>query len=195
MGTKGEQLAARFEEANDKLVQAVEETSDADWPALGPEGWTLAATAHHVGNVVPNLLQLIGAVATGQQVPPVKRTDFDVANAQHAKECAAVGKLETLDLLRSSGTTASQALRAMSDEELGASSPVAVGMPDMTAQQVVENVLIGHALGHLESIQTARANARERRITAVRRSAALAKESGASSNTPAGAAAEMNCEL
>jgi hypothetical protein len=46
-------------------------------------------------------------------------------------------------------------VRGLSDAELDKSGTVLTGMPAMTAQQVVENILIGHVKEHLGSIRAA----------------------------------------
>ena len=78
---------------------------------------------------------------------------LDGQNAEHAKEFAGVDKATVLDLARTNGAAAAAALRAMSDAQLRESAEV-FGQP-MTAAQVTENILIGHALGHLESFKAA----------------------------------------
>jgi hypothetical protein len=69
-------------------------------------------------------------------------------NAEHAKQSADCTKTETLALLRKK--------RGLSDEKLDRSVPV-LGGPPKTAQQMVEQVLIGHMQEHHGSIRAFRA--------------------------------------
>ena len=48
---------------------------------------------------------------------------------------------------------AAAAVRGLSDAELDRSATVLEGMPAMTAQQIVENILINHIDDHLGSIR------------------------------------------
>ncbi len=61
-------------------------------------------------------------------------------------------KQETLALLRKNAATAAGTVRGLSDEQLDRSAPV-LGGPPMTAQQMVERVLIGHVQEHHGSIR------------------------------------------
>lgn len=66
MGAQAEALAAKLEQENDALIAAIEGLSDAQWRALTKdEGWTVAATAHHVAGGHRAIAELIQAHANG----------------------------------------------------------------------------------------------------------------------------------
>ena len=98
---------------------------------------------------------LVQAMASGQEVPPLSMEQVDQGNAEHAQKFAGCTKEETLDLLRAGMTEAAGVLRGMTDEQLDRSAAVLVGVPSMNTEQVIENVLIGSATGHLASIRAA----------------------------------------
>jgi hypothetical protein len=85
----------------------------------------------------------------------VEHSWVDEFNAQHAREQATCTKAETLDLLRRNGRAAARVVRDLDDSQLDSSSTVISGMPPMTAQQVIERILIDHVHDHLSTIQTA----------------------------------------
>ena len=58
-----------------------------------------------------------------------------------------------MQALREGGSAAASAVRGLSDEQLDKTSSVIAGAPDMSLEQVIENVLIGSAAGHGASIK------------------------------------------
>ena len=78
---------------------------------------------------------------------------LDEMNAKHAKDSAGCTKAETLALHQKGVAGAAAMVRGLSDAELDRSGVLLTGMPNMTVQQIVENVLINHVAEHLESIR------------------------------------------
>lgn len=117
------------------------------------EGWTVAATAHHIAVVQRAFVRLVTTLATGQTYSPSSSMDeIDRGNARHAEEYAAVGKPETLALLRTSGDAIARLLHGLGDEQFDRSAGT-FGGRELRVAQVVEYVVIGHARYHLASIQ------------------------------------------
>jgi uncharacterized damage-inducible protein DinB len=154
MGERGEALANRFEEVNREIISAVEKCSDAQWRTkCAGENWSVGIVAHHLAQGHAQIGRMIQAIGAGQPLPPVTTEMLDQMNAQHAEQHANCTKEETLDLLRKNGTSAAATVRGLSDEQLQRSGTLRAG--PMSAEQVVENILIGHVNGHLASIRAA----------------------------------------
>ena len=75
------------------------------------------------------------------------------SNAKHAREFAGCTKAETLALHEKGAAAAAAVVRGLSDADLDRSGTVLTGMPAMTAQQVVEGILISHIGEHMGSIR------------------------------------------
>jgi uncharacterized damage-inducible protein DinB len=147
-------LAQRLEQANGELIAAVERCSGEQWRArCEREGWSVNVTAHHVAVTHEVLSRFTEMMANGQPMPDVTREMIDQANAEHAKQNADCTKEETTEMLRSSGASAANVVRGLSDEQLQRSARVLGAQ--VTAEQFIENVLIGHPTGHLQSIRAA----------------------------------------
>jgi hypothetical protein len=74
-------------------------------------------------------------------------------NAKHAREHAAVGKLETLELLRTNSRAAAEAVRAFTDEQLDRAAPVSLNADaPLTAQFLIEDHALRHSCHHLAKI-------------------------------------------
>jgi uncharacterized damage-inducible protein DinB len=159
MGERGDALAQRFEQANNDVIAAVEGFSDDQWKAkTKEEGWSVGVAAHHIAVGHPGVFGLAQAIANGQPLPPITREMIDQGNAQHAQQFAGCTRQETLDLLRANGAAAAMSLRGLTDEQLDRSATLPVfGDAPVSAQQVIEMVLIGHPQGHLQSIKGATA--------------------------------------
>jgi hypothetical protein len=157
MGARAEALAERFEAINREFIATVEAASPEDWGrTCQAEDWSVGVTAHHIGVSSGAVAGFVQAIATGQEVPPITKEMIDEGNAQHAVEYATCTKEETLELLRRGGEQAASILRGLSDEQLDRTAVLAaMGGAEVSAQQMTEMVLIGHAENHLQSIRSA----------------------------------------
>lgn len=149
----GEDLAKQFEALNAGLIGAVEACSDAAWNSTSEaEGWTAAALAHHIAVSHEGICGMVGAVATGQALPPMTPADLDTGNAAHAKEFAACDKAEVVTLAKAGGAVVVGALRGLSDDQLTGATAEFFGN-NWNAKQIAENILIGHVQMHLPSFK------------------------------------------
>jgi hypothetical protein len=153
MGQRGQALADRFEQASKEMIATVERCSDTQWKSkTAGEEWSVGVVAHHVGEGHQAIADLVQKIATGQPMPPITMDAIHQMNAEHAKQYANCSKDETLTLLRKNAAAAASIVRGLSDAQLDRSTSV-LGGP-MTAQQMVERVLIGHVQEHHGSIRT-----------------------------------------
>lgn len=154
MGERAQALANRFEEANREIISTLDRCSDAQWRTkCAGETWSVGVVAHHVAESHAAIARIIQTIAAGQPLPNVTTEMIDQRNAQHAQQHADCTKQETLDLLRRNGASAAATVRGLTDEQLGRSGTLRAG--PMSAEQVVEGILIGHVRGHVTSIRAA----------------------------------------
>lgn len=153
--SKAAALASRFEQASNDLASKIQGLSDDDWQAKTPEeGWTVAATAHHAAGSSAPTSMMVQAAATGSPMPTITVDGLNEMNAEHARQYANVSREETLTLLHETTGPAADVVRELSDEQLNLKALLPFGM-EMTAEQIIENVLIGHITGHGASINAA----------------------------------------
>lgn len=155
MSTRAETLAAQFEQANAAAISAVEACDEAALRTpTRDEAWPVAFAAWHIGNSHTTIMGLITTVASGQPLPAITPAMLDAMNADHAAEHGSCGKQEALEILGQSGTATAASIRRLSDEQLDRSAVVELfGDAPLSAQQLIELVLIGHARQHLASIE------------------------------------------
>ena len=154
MGAKGEALAKQFEAKAQEATAVLEKLSDADWKKVTEgEKWSVGVTAHHVAGSHEPIAGMIKTVAAGQSIPGFTLDMLHEMNAKHAKDFANIGKAETIALHKKGAAEAAAVVRGLSDEQLAKSGTVLTGMPAMTAEQVITNILINHINDHFGSIK------------------------------------------
>jgi hypothetical protein len=154
MSERARTLAHELEQANQALIATIEGVSDTQWRAKTPgDGRSVGVVAHHVASSHKTVAGLVGAIAHGQKVPTITMEMIHEGNAAHATQFANATKAETLALLRQNGAAAVATVRGLGDTELERTATFPMGT--MTAAQVVERVLIGHANDHHGTIRKA----------------------------------------
>ena len=156
MSERARALADRLEQANNEMIAVVERASEADWQADCPnEGRTVGVTAHHLAGGLKAIAGWVHGIATGQPAAAVSWETVHQANARHAERYANVTREQTLELLRTNGEAAVQMVRGLGDEQLDRAVEVFAGDGTITAEQLIENNLIGHVQNHLANVRQA----------------------------------------
>ncbi len=157
MGTRAERLADELQQVTDEVAAFVEAAPDEVWQRQSaPEQCTVAALAYHVADGYSGILDsLVKPIAEGREGPRFGQEDLAKWNAEAAEANAAQPKAAALERLRTQAPPAIAYVRALSDEQLDRGGSLPFGGDPMTAEAVIEHVLIGHPRGHLASMQTA----------------------------------------
>ncbi|HSB13828.1 MAG TPA: DinB family protein [Bryobacteraceae bacterium] len=155
MSTRAALLAQRIGQGADTLAAFAEGLSDAQWHTVVPrDGRQVGVIIHHVASIYPIEIDLAQQVASGNNIAGVTWGFVAELNAKHAHDHAAVGRQETIDLLRSNGHSAAEAVRAFSDEELDRAAPVSLNADaPLTAQFLIEDHALRHSWHHLAKIK------------------------------------------
>ena len=153
MSARAKELATRLEQINQDVIDMVSGTNDLSVVCPG-EGWTAAAVAAHIGGAHRGILEgLIQPIVWGREVPSTVGPS-DEGNASQAAENATLPRDQILTLLRDHGAMATAYLRSLSDDDLDRTVILPFfGENPVTAQLVIERVLIGHAADHANSLR------------------------------------------
>ena len=117
MSQRAEALAKRLEQGARALADYADGLSDAEWSMSIPkDGRSVGVIVHHVASMYPIEVQLAQTLAAAKPIAGVTWDAVAGINANHAHEHKAVGKTETLDLLRRNSKAAADAIRAFSDD-------------------------------------------------------------------------------
>lgn len=153
MASQAELLADRFEQANKDFIATIEGTTPEQWARTCADvGWPVGVTAHHVAVSTGALAGLVRAMAAGQS-PSLSPEELDRMNAEHAQTAANCTRDETVEIARTTGADAAEALRSLTDRQL--TNTADMGHGPMTLQQVIEMIVIGHPGMHLAGIRAA----------------------------------------
>jgi hypothetical protein len=109
--------------------------------------------AHHIAASHEPVLQLVQMVAAGQPLPALSYEMFDAANAQHAQQAAHCTQPEVIALLQEKGQAVATALSQLTPEQLARAAHISFANATMRAQDVIEQILIGHARMHFANMQ------------------------------------------
>lgn len=155
--SRGYALADRIEQGAHALAAFAESLSDAEWESRVPkDGRSVGVIVHHVASVYPLEIELAQNLASGKPIDGVTWDAVAQMNAEHAQKHGAVGKTETLELLRRNSNAAAEAVRAFADEELDRAAPVSLNADaPLTAQFFIEDHALRHSFHHLARIRAA----------------------------------------
>jgi hypothetical protein len=153
MSARAKELAARFEQINQDVIDMVSDATDLS-VACPSEGWTAAAVGAHIGGAHRGILEgLIQPIIAGQEIPSAVGPS-DEGNARQAAANAALPRDQILRLLRDHGAMVTAYLRSLSDDDLDRTVILPFfGENPVTAEHVIERVLIGHAADHANSLR------------------------------------------
>jgi hypothetical protein len=156
MSQRTQDLVQRFTAVNAELISYIEGCTETDLDRVTTgEEWSVRVTAHHLAVSHEPVAGLAQLLAHGQPLPTLTLEIFHHGNAQHAAEYATVSKQTILDTLQSGGAKASAVVSGLSDDALDRSGYFTLINTEITAQAIIENILIGHVSSHLASIKAA----------------------------------------
>ena len=162
MSTRSEALAGQFEQAVADFTKAIESCSEADWRAITPEGWTVAALAQHVAGQFGLEKEFLDAAAGLGPEPTYTWADVNAKNDARAAANTNATKQDVLAELRRNAPPMAAWVRGLSDAQLDRTAPLSLadGAQVSTEQLLLGGVLIDHVNGHRKSIEAASAGVR-----------------------------------
>jgi DinB family protein len=161
--SRAEDLAAEVERTYAEFADYAQGLSLEEWqaPAVnspgirsGPdESRTVGVVAHHVGDMLPMLAELVRRLAAEGEIATLTQADLDSINAMHAAANPSPTQAETAAMIRDNASHAATVIRELSDEALAREG--ATGAGRVSVERAIRRALIGHAPWHLESIRAA----------------------------------------
>lgn len=147
-------MQTQFTALNNEIIAFVERCPDPLWRTpCANDGRTVAVVAHHIASSHEPVMQLVQLVAAAQPLPALSYEMFDAMNAQHAQRAAHCTQAEVITLLREKGQAVATALNQLTAEQLARTAHIAFANATMRTQDVVEQILIGHARMHFANLQ------------------------------------------
>lgn len=149
---RGGHLAERFEFTSKEFAKTLEGLSAEAWKTpCHDEQRCVNQVAYHVASGHAFTLGLAQGIAQDVQLPPFSPEMSATRNAQQATQTANATRQETLELHRKGVAEVAKGLRDLSDADLDKTTTFM--SQTVRAQDIVEEWLIGHMTGHLNSIR------------------------------------------
>jgi len=156
MSQRTKELVQRVRAFNNGFIAFVENCSDEDWRKVcSGEGWTVGVVAHHVAAGHFGAIDLVRMIVVGEAIPEITMETIDQMNAQHAKDHAHCTREEVLGLLRENGSAFASYLAGLSEADLDRTGYLALIGGDVSAQQLIEMVILHSGGEHLDSMKAA----------------------------------------
>ena len=156
MSQRTKELVERFTAFNNDFITFVENCTDEDWQKVcGGEQWAVGVVAHHVAAGHFGAINFVKMIVAGEAIPEITMEAIDQMNAQHAKEHANCTKDEVLALLRENGSAFAGYLEGLSEADLARTGYLALIGGDVSAQQLIEMVILQSGGEHLNSMKAA----------------------------------------
>ena len=154
MGQRTKELVERFTAFNNDFIAFVDNCSDEDWQKVcGEEQWAVGVVAHHVAAGHFGAIDFVRMIVAGEAMPEITMGAIDQMNAQHAKEHANCTTEEVLGLLRENGSAFASYLEGLSEADLARTGYLAAIGGDVSAQQLIEMVILQSGGEHLDSMK------------------------------------------
>jgi hypothetical protein len=148
-------LRDAFIEAAAAFAEAVGACPDSAWANVcAPEGWTVAALAHHIAKGHARSAEWIATMTAGQ---PVRMTEeeLDAENAEDAERFAAATKNDVLALHQRNSALLRALLGAMSREDIDKHAAFGPAGGALFPVERIAGAASRHVVGHLTSIHDA----------------------------------------
>ena len=135
---------------NAEVIEFIEGCPPGTWAyRTAAEGWTLSMAAAHIAVAHLGIAQWVHRVASGQDITETP-TEWEALNASDVRYNSELSRSEVAERLRVYGAALERYVRGLSDDQLKTSA-MWLGRAWTTAE-VVRDIAVGHARGHLEHI-------------------------------------------
>jgi DinB superfamily len=146
-------LRDAFDQASAAFAETVKRTGDTAWSNVcAPEGWTVAALAHHVAKGHARSAEWIATMTAGQRVS-LSEEELDSENAEDARRFVAVSKADVLSLHERNGALLRALLNALSAEDLDRHAVFGPAGGSLFPVERIAGAATRHIEGHMGSLR------------------------------------------
>lgn len=156
MSQRAKKLAERLRAFTDDVLAFVEGCSDKNWRKMcATEEWTVGVTARHIGAGHFEAVGLARMMVNEEKLPEFTMEHLvEMANA-HARQHAECTREDVLDVLRRNGATLVDYVAGLSDAELNRTGHLALAGGELSAQQLIEAVILKSGGEHFANMKAA----------------------------------------
>jgi hypothetical protein len=156
MSQKAKELAGRLQAFSDDVVAFVEGCSEKNWKkACKKEQWPVGVTARHIGAGHFEAVELARMIVKGEKLPEFTMEQLVAMANEHARQHAACTRAEVLEILRRNSAALVGYVSGLSDADLERTDHLALAGGKLTAQQLIEAVILQSGGEHFASMKAA----------------------------------------
>jgi len=159
MSERARNLAERLEAFNRDMITFVDHLTEEEWGKVcAREDWGVGVTARHIGaGHYEGAAWLTKMIVAGEKLPELTGEQIDQMANQHAREHADCTKAEVLEILRKNGDMLVAFAARLDDADLDRTGYLAAIGGDLSAQQLLENVVLQSGGQHFANLKAAAA--------------------------------------
>ena len=159
MSERARNLAERLEAFNREVITFVGHLTEEQWRKVCAwEDWGVGVTARHIGaGHYEGTVWLTKLIIDGEKLPELTREQIDEMANQHAREHANCTKAEVLELFRKDGEMLVAFAAGLGDAELDRTGYLAAIGREVSAQQLLETVVLQSGGEHFANLKAAAA--------------------------------------
>jgi len=156
MSERAQELAKSLRAFNRGVIAFVEGCAEEQWNKVCAwEQWPVGVTARHIGAGHYTILDLVKMIVAGEKLPEITAAQIVEMANRHAVEHADCKKSEVLEVLEKNGEMLAAYVAELKDAELDRSAHLALVKGNVTAQQVVEMVVLQSGGEHFANMKIA----------------------------------------
>jgi hypothetical protein len=156
MSERVKTLAGRLRGFSDDVIAFVEGCSEKNWKkTCTNEEWPVGVTARHIGAAHFEAVELVRMIVKGEKLPEFTMDQLIEMANKHARQHAACTREEVLGLLRRNGAALVDYVAGLSDAELDRTGHLTLAGGKLSAQQLIEAVILRSGGEHFASMKAA----------------------------------------
>jgi hypothetical protein len=156
MSQRATKLAECLREFTDDVISFVEECSEESWKKVcATEKWTVGVTARHIGGGHFEAVGLARMMVNGEKLPEFTMDHLVEMANEHARQHAECTREEVLRVLRRNGAALVDYVAGLSNAELDRTGHLALAGGELTAQQLIEAVILRSGGEHFANMKAA----------------------------------------
>ena len=156
MSAKAKTLAERLRAFSDDVIAFVEGYSEKNWSkGCAAEGWPVGVTARHIGAGHFEAVELVRMIVNGAPLPEFTMEQLVEMANEHARQHAGCAREAVVGVLSRNCAALADYVAGLSDADLERTGHLALAGGKLTAQQLIEAVILTSGGEHFASMKAA----------------------------------------
>jgi hypothetical protein len=156
MSERVKKFAERLRAFTDEVIAFVEGCSEKNWKKVcTTEQWPVGVTARHIGAGHFEAVALVRMLVKGEKLPEITMDQLVGMANEHARQHTECTQEDVLGVLRRNGAALVDYAAGLSDAELDRTGHLALAGGELSAQQLIEAVILKSGGEHFANMKAA----------------------------------------